>query len=112
MIEALAFAPHGKPSSDHLLLPLPIGIVGGGTVPTSVAYAEGSVAWTSSGVPSTDRARITFVPTTVTAGGLPLPPHANVAAAGDAKGGWYNYNAATGLLVVHHAEAADVVVSK
>lgn len=107
-IEAMAYAPRGPPAADHLLLPLPLGIAGGGTVLSRAEYAEGRVAWSSSGVPSTERLRLTFAPTSVRAGGDALPRRDPSAAQ---PLGWFSYDAATGLTRVHHTSAADVVVA-
>lgn len=109
MLQAMMLAPTGKPQADHLLLSFPVSL--GATVPTSVEYGLGRVAWESSSVPSTDRLRVTFNPQTVTAGGKPLPKRD----CGDQRDkedgdGWWSYDEATGIVIVQHQSARDVVV--
>lgn len=107
-IDAMAYAARDRPSADHLLLTLPFGIAAGGTVLTRAAYAKGRVEWSTSGLPSTERLRLTFAPRSVVAGGKALPRH-------DPSTlqplGWWSHEEATGLTMVHHTSAKDVVVA-
>ena len=78
------------------------------TVLTRAEYSKGRVAWSSSGVPSTERLRLTFEPASVRAGGEVLPKRD----LGTSQPyGWWTHDATTGLTVVHHVSEADVVVT-
>jgi hypothetical protein len=133
MIHAMAHASKTVPTKDHILLSFPIGP---GTVPKAVTYHPGLISWTSSGLPSTDRLRVSFVPSTVTAGGEQLPrrnlgrDHSHgdtvstaaelkeveaeasaASSAASAAGGWWTFNPKNGVVVVAHSQA-DVVVRR
>ena len=82
----------------------------------SKALGGRQIKWTSSSVPSTDRLRLRAVPAAVSAGGQALPRRGRGGVGGvggevGAADGWWSYDAATGLAVVMHAAAADVVVT-
>ena len=114
MMQAMMFVPVGKPTANHLLVSYPIG-VGGASVPTAVEIGTDSLAWTSSTVPSQERLLVTFVPTSVTAGGEQLPHRTVRYDRGGRKdgddAGWWTFDSDTGMVVVQHNIAADVRVS-
>ena len=128
MAQALIFTPHAAPVADHILLSLPVSA--GSSVPSSVSYVSHEpsansaatrqqIRWTSSSVPSTDRLRLRAAPAAVSAGGQELPKRQRNHSwdeRGSAEAevdtyGWWTYDAATGLAVVMHAAAPDVVIT-
>lgn len=118
MAQALIFTPHAAPVTDHILLSLPVSV--GSSVPSAVSYGSHEpttnaqqIRWTSSSIPSTDRLRLRAAPAAVSAGGQGLPRRQGSAEA-EAEvdtHGWWTYDAATGLAVVMHSAAPDVVIT-
>ena len=104
MIQAHMFTGAALPAADHLLFSFPMGSQ---RVPSAVSYQPGRVAWNSSSVPSTERLRLSFSPVSVSAGGTPLP---RLETSANPTAGWWTHNKTTGLVVVMHEAASDVVV--
>eukprot|EP00039_Didymoeca_costata_P008058 m.107438 g.107438 ORF g.107438 m.107438 type:complete len:138 (-) comp13928_c0_seq1:264-677(-) len=107
MIHALSDTARTPPPAptNHLLLSLPFGV---GSVAKKVQYkSAGSVEYTTSGVPSTDRLRLSFTPTTVSAGTTKLPQKDNDQCASP---GCWTFDSKTGVLVVTHTIATDVSI--
>jgi hypothetical protein len=117
MIHAIRFTNHWAPVADHLFE--------FSCVPTDVHFLPKNVSYSVSCTEGRETLKITFAPAVVTAGGKPLTrrnpvvPHTKAPAKENAKpptmqgesSDWYEYDSASGLLIIAHATHADIEIS-
>jgi hypothetical protein len=102
---AMAAVPEWAPAAeDHILRST--------SVVREIEYAPSLVAWTTFDSAATETLRLTFRPTSVVAGGVPLPERETLAE-GDAGDGYVQRSLAAGgyLVRVRHARGGLVVAS-
>ena len=100
LLRAMRYMPHWRPVADHLFE--------WSCAPTDVAFAPRDVRYNVSCAAGEEILKVTFKPTRVTAGGLPLPLRVSGAEGGGQE--FYEFDADTGLLVVAHARSGIVRV--
>ena len=112
MMHAMRFIHHWAPSGDHLFE--------FSCAPTAVAFATHNISYSTSCARGSEILKITFKPTSVTAGGMQLKARHCLrdltseddaaCATTDDGGNWYDYESATGLLKISHAANGDIVI--
>ena len=108
MIHAIRYMHHWAPTADHLF--------DYSCVPTVVHFAPATdsaklrIAYNVSCAKGTETLKVTFEPAVVTAGGKPLTKR-NPATELKPLVDWYEYDAATGLLVIDHATQSDIAIT-